>query len=151
MGKIEFWKERIANARKEHHSVYVTSESDWDYIGQVHKEILGNVVSGRVLDAGCGYGRMCEWVKDYTGVDFSPDFIEIAKKKYPSKVFIQADLKELPFKDNEFDWVVCISIKNMIIGNQGGEVWDVIEKELKRVSRRVLLLEYTQPFKYTIL
>jgi len=157
MGKpifdLNFWKERIEGAKKgrEHYSVYVTSDGDWKKLNQVHKDILAKVVSGKVLDAGCGYGRTSEWIDDYVGVDFSPDFIALAQKNYPNKEFVQADLRELPFGNEEFDWAICTSIKEMIVNNMGKSEWDKMEKELKRVAKKVLILEYTEPEKYFIL
>lgn len=149
--KHSFWKERIDNAQLEHYSVYICPESTWEHIGKTHKDILAKTVSGKVLDAGCGYGRASEWIDDYTGVDFSPDFISKAKQKYPNKTFLQADLKALPFKDKEFDWSFCISMKAMVVGQMGIEEWQKMEDELKRVSKKVLLLEYTNPEEYIIL
>lgn len=140
----EFWKERIDGAVKEHYSVYISSDNLWKDIEKCHKEIIEKEIpkGSKVLDAGCGYGRLSEWFDNYTGVDFSPDFIARAEMKYPDKKFVQADLKKLPFKDREFDFAICVSIKNMIIGNLGTVEWWKMEKELKRVAHKVLILEY---------
>ena len=146
-----FWKERIDNADREHYSVFICSDDEWNRIGQIHKDIIQKETSGKVLDAGCGYGRASEWVEDYTGVDFSPDFIELAKSKYPNKTFIQASLKGLPFKDNEFDFAFCISMKAMVVGQMGEKEWDLMEKELKRVAKKLLILEYGNPEQYWII
>lgn len=151
VNSTQFWKHRIDTAQKEHYSVYVTTEEAWKKIGEIHKNIIKQECGGKILDAGCGYGRMSEWVHDYTGVDFSPDFIEIARLKYPDKKFMVADLEALPFKDKEFDWAVCISIKHMIEGNLGKEAWQKMETELKRVAQKVLILEYTEPERYWII
>lgn len=148
----QFWKQRIETARQEHFSVYVTTPESWEIIAQIHKKIIQDLVGNdKVLDAGCGYGRASEWLKNYIGVDFSPDFIELAKQKYPDKTFIQGNLQSLPFKDKEFGWAFCISMKNMIRGNQSPEDWDLMEKELKRVAKKVLILEYTEPERYWII
>jgi ubiquinone/menaquinone biosynthesis C-methylase UbiE len=151
--KKEFWKERIEKAKRgrEHYSVYITSDGDWDYLNKAHEQILKKEGVGRVLDAGCGYGRWSVLFKNYVGVDFSADFIEIAKSKYPDKEFRVADLKQLPFKDKEFDTAFCVSIKEMIVGNLGGAEWELMENELKRVAKQVLLLEYTNPYDYEVL
>jgi len=142
--KLEFWKERIKNAPKDHFSVYITSESDWKRINEAHQEHFKKI-KGRVLDAGCGYGRNSIYFEDYVGVDFSPDFIELAKEKFPDKEFMVANLKSLPFKDKEFDWAFCVSIKAMVKNNLGEEEWLKMEKELKRVAKQVMILEYENP------
>lgn len=112
---------------------------------------MKEVLHGRVLDAGCGYGRSSVYFDDYVGVDFSPDFIAKAKSKYPGKTFIQGNLKELPFKDKEFDWAFCISIKKMIIDNLGEEEWSKMQKELSRVAKKVLILEYEDPEPFEVI
>ena len=139
---IGFWKKRIDGETEIHKTVYVVAKVGWDRIEAYNKKIVQKETSGKILDAGCGYGRMSEWVKDYTGIDFSPDFIALAQKRYPDKKFVIGDLRKLPFKDREFDWAVCISIKNMIQRYVGLEDWDLMEKELKRVAKKVLILEY---------
>lgn len=149
--KVEFWKERIEKAQQEHFSVYVTTEPAWIKIAEIHKKICDQEIGGKVLDAGCGYGRASEWFKDYTGVDFSPDFIEKSRSKYPNKKFVLASLKSLPFQDKEFDWVVCVSIRAMIRNYQGHEHWEEMEKELRRVGKKILILEYTEPERYEII
>jgi ubiquinone/menaquinone biosynthesis C-methylase UbiE len=155
--KLEFWKKRIEDAKqgREHYSVYITKDEHWKLINEVHNELLKELVpeGSRVLDAGCGYGRTSERFdrEHYTGVDFSPDFIEIAKRKYPDKNFVVSDLKKLPFKKGEFDFAVCVSIRKMIVDNLGQEEWDKMQKELKRVAKKVLILEYEDPRPYEII
>jgi ubiquinone/menaquinone biosynthesis C-methylase UbiE len=149
--KIEFWKDRIEKAGRKHYSVYITSEGDWQKINQAHEKILKDECKGKVLDAGCGYGRWSVLFDDYVGTDFSPDFIAIAQKENPTKTFIQADLKALPFKDGEFDVAFCVSIKHMIEGNLGKDAWLEMEKELLRVAKKLVILEYTDPENYDVL
>lgn len=144
VNQIEFWKQRIDTARKEHFSVYVINDSGWDEINKRHKKQLKQFIpqEANVLDAGCGYGRWSELFENYQGVDFSPDFIEKARKKYPDKQFLVANLKKLPFKDLAFDVSFCVSIKKMIVDNLGEVEWKEMEKELLRVSKKILILEY---------
>lgn len=157
MGKpiddINFWKNRIDTAVKPHYAVYVAHEALWNRINLCHKELIEALIpkDAKVLDAGCAYGRSSVFFNNYTGVDFSPDFIAKAKEQYPDKEFIQANLKELPFEDKSFDWAVCISIKTMVSANLGEGEWQQMEKELKRVARKILILEYEDPTTYEIL
>ena len=68
----------------------------------------------RVLDMGCGSGRLFEIAKnknaDFLGIDGSPALIEIAKKKYSEAEFQVADALDMPFPDNHFDKVYSISV-----------------------------------------
>lgn len=154
--KVEFWKERIEDAKTAgllHRSVYKVHPNGWEIISGVHKKVCDNLIfkDSNVLDAGCGYGRLAPWFQHYTGVDFSPEFIALAQESYPNKPFFQADFRELPFEDEEFDWAICVSIREMYIGRKGMDEWLKIEKELKRVAKKVLILEYVEPEKYTII
>lgn len=153
VNKLQFWKDRIETATKEHYSVYVIHDYGWKVILEEHLKIINKHIpkTSKVLDAGCGYGRMSPYFPSYVGVDFSPDFIQRAQDKYPGTMFVQADLKKLPFLDKEFDWAFCISIKAMIESNLGEEEWFNMATELKRVSKHVLLLEYEEPTKYEII
>lgn len=155
--KPEFWKERIARAEKDklyHYSVYLTNPANWEKIAETHKAILQRECPGfRVLDAGCGYGRVSEWFPDnkYFGVDLSPDFITKAKATYPRKQFSQAHLTHLPFPRGAFDIAFCISIRAMTINNLGETAWQEIENELRRVAKKILILEYEDPETYFII
>jgi SAM-dependent methyltransferase len=150
---LDFWKERIERAKREHRNfaVYLTRPEKWKKIEALHASILKSTVSGRVLDAGCGYGRISGLIDDYTGVDFSPDFIEWAKELNPGKTFMVADLKDLPFKDKEFDWAVASSIKEMVVDQGAPGDWDKMAAELKRVAKKVLILKYVDAHEYEIL
>lgn len=151
----EFWKQRIADSRKYgdiHHSVYISNSTLWKSIEETHKKILEPYKDKFVLDAGCGYGRCAPWFKQYTGVDLSPDLLEVARKDHPLKAFYELDLKDLnKFSDKFFDVAFCISIKGMIIGNLGPKAWEPVEKELLRVAQEVLILEYENPEIFTVL
>lgn len=151
--KVDFWKERIETCVKPHYSVYVVHETGWKRINDVHQSLFAKYIpkDAKVLDAGCGYGRWSSLFDNYVGVDFSPDFIKWAKKDHPGTEFLQADLKALPFKDHEFDWAFCVSIKKMIEDNLGEEEWKKMEKELLRVAKKVLILEYEDPYQFTVL
>ena len=156
INKEEFWKARLKkslNFGVIHISVYDTSPEDWERIGKAHQRLLSKYeIEGRVLDAGCGYGRLSEWIQgDYVGVDSSSAFIEKARELYPDQVFFKRDLKKLEFDNRIFDWAVCISMKQMIVDNLGWEEWGKIEDELRRVAKNILILEYSDPFNHEVI
>lgn len=72
----------------------------------------------KVLDLGCGNGRLLQIFKeidiDYTGVDSSEKLIEIAKKTYPSTKFQVADALHLPFPTNHFDKIYSVAVLHHI-------------------------------------
>ena len=68
----------------------------------------------KVLDLGCGNGRLLELLQDkkieYVGLDNSQKLIEIAKEKHPNFQFLVADALSLPFLADSFDKVFSISV-----------------------------------------
>jgi SAM-dependent methyltransferase len=149
----EFWRNRILKAistgKELHTTVYETDPSTWRKIGyKTYKLLDKHLRAGdRFLDAGCGYGAvydfMDRWTNiKYTGVDISPDLIEMAKTRYPSGNFLVADLRQLPFEDQSFDLAFCRSVRGMIIDNLGEETWHQMETELLRVAKQLLTAEY---------
>lgn len=145
-----FWKQRLDQAVLEksiERSVYRCPKEEWDKINAYHLSIIKSIVSDsdQILDAGCGYGRNCSWYSpmQYTGVDFSPDFIAEANRKFPSYSFNVGDLSELWYEDNRFDYSICTSVMIMIVQNCGWFAWEKIQNELLRVSKKgIICLEY---------
>mgnify|MGYP001578208326 CR=1 FL=1 len=72
----------------------------------------------RVLDLGCGNGRLVDLFKDknieYVGVDNSARLIEAARHRYPGKKFLVAGALNLPFPANSFDKVFSIAVLHHI-------------------------------------
>ena len=92
--------------------------------------------SERVLDLGCGNGRLYELFRkkniDYYGIDISERLIEIAKKRYPQAKFWAADALNLPFFDNFFDKVISIAVFHHVPSKQSRLKF---LKEVKRVLK----------------
>lgn len=68
----------------------------------------------KILDVGCGWGRYANRFLqanlEYTGVDYSPQFIELARAAHPGLDFQEMDFQKLAFPDATFDgiWGCCI-------------------------------------------
>ncbi|MFT8870294.1 demethylmenaquinone methyltransferase [Liquorilactobacillus nagelii] len=112
-------------------------------------------VNAQVLDLCCGTGH---WTLDLaratndtgriTGLDFSPQMLELAKAKLAnsnlqSKVrLLQGDAMKLPFADNSFDLVtIGFGLRNVHDAQQ-------VLREMTRVTRpggQVVCLETSQP------
>ena len=73
--------------------------------------LIGDINGKKILDVGCGTGRIVNKLRnmgsDIIGLDISKGMIDIAKKKFPKVKFIEGDIENLPFKDNEFDLVIA--------------------------------------------
>jgi demethylmenaquinone methyltransferase/2-methoxy-6-polyprenyl-1,4-benzoquinol methylase len=101
----------------------------------------------RVLDAACGTGDLAiadmkAGAGKVTGLDFSEQMLERARKKNAAIEWIQGDMLALPFADETFDAAtVGFGVRNV----------DDLElglRELRRVLRpggRLAILEITQP------
>lgn len=72
---------------------------------------------GNILDLGCGNGRnlipFAKKIFDCYGIDFSKNMIKNAKKSFKENKlkakFKQAKLTKIPFKDNYFDYIICLA------------------------------------------
>jgi len=112
MNTVEFYQERLQKAGSDYQLAPGHPDMGWLPIIAGHAKFLNENLKGNetVLDAGCGIGRLAEWFIYYTGVDFVPEFIEEAKRRYPHKTFHCMDVqKPIPFKDKEFDVVIMAS------------------------------------------
>lgn len=65
----------------------------------------------KILDIAFGGGRttkrLLEISSDYTGVDYTPEFVEVVRRKFPAARVLCCDARDLsPFKDETFDFVM---------------------------------------------
>ena len=60
-----------------------TGAAGWEDLGDVRQWLAGTgfTLDGRVLDIGCGTGRLSALCTDYTGVDITPPFVEYARSQ----------------------------------------------------------------------
>jgi ubiquinone/menaquinone biosynthesis C-methylase UbiE len=91
---------------------------DWadiqEKIGRTDYDFVFSTISitpaTKLLDVGCGTGYFCTLASEkganVTGLDATPEFIEVAKKRLPTAKFLVGEMEALPFADNSFD-VVC--------------------------------------------
>jgi len=114
--------------------------------------LTGDVRGLRVLDAGCGAGRIMSDLRDrgarVSGFDLSPAMIEIARERLGAESDLRvADLGEpLPYSDNAFDVVIASLALHYV------ENWASTLAELRRVlvpSGR-LLVSIIHPTVYAV-
>jgi ubiquinone/menaquinone biosynthesis C-methylase UbiE len=73
-------------------------------------EAVGTSAEVRVLDAGCGTGRMSRYVADrgcrVEGVDLSSNMVAMARRDHGDLVFTVGSLTDLPYPDDQFAGVM---------------------------------------------
>ena len=92
-------------------------------------DILGP--NARVLEAGCGTGRMSipllERGLDLVGCDLSSPMLRRFQEKYPAARLAQADATRLPFPTSHFDAVLTVHVMHLI------PAWRDVLREFQRV------------------
>jgi len=94
----KYWAgDNLKNIIPQQHGQY---PEGWDP-AEVLKEIIKDKDLGKVMDFGCGYGRLCHafGCDSYLGVDLNPHAIEAARKAYPGYRFMEINI------DSSFDKV----------------------------------------------
>ncbi len=120
------------------------------WVGQF-LSIVSNLCVGTeaesVLDVGCGEGFVVESILEkksltrIVGIDISTEAIEVAQKMKLDASFLVGSAYELPFKDSEFDMVICTEVLEHL------ENPLVALKEVHRVSKKYAILSVpNEPF-----
>lgn len=98
-------------AEKRHYEVTNGMKKSLRFVEKpIMLSMLPNLDGKRVLLLGCGTAEESELLSQYnpkkiTGIDISEKSILIAKESYPNCDFYVGNILELPFKENEFDFI----------------------------------------------
>ncbi len=98
-------------AKKRHYEVINGMKKSLRFVEKpMMISMLPNIKGKRILMLGCGTAEESERLSRYnpkkiTGIDISEKSIDIAKESYPICDFYVGDMLNLPFKENEFDFV----------------------------------------------
>ncbi|MDI2030100.1 class I SAM-dependent methyltransferase [Saccharopolyspora sp. TS4A08] len=119
MVEQSIWMQKVA-ADPGHSSWYINrmrglAEAGTDLAGEARMIDAMAERGSRVLDAGCGPGRVGGWLAsvghDVVGVDVDPALIEAAKEDHPGPRWVVGDLAELDLAAHgitePFDLIVC--------------------------------------------
>jgi ubiquinone/menaquinone biosynthesis C-methylase UbiE len=162
-----FWKKRIysafATGKDLHTCIYQIDYRVWRRIQtNTAKVLTKHLRSGdSLLDAGCGYGALFECLNDssyptlhkvkYTGVDLSPDLIELGNIRNPKANLICHDLSQPLFDDNTFDFAIMRSVEGMMHDNKQETMYSGMLEQLMRVAKKIIVMEYGDIEGYKIL
>lgn len=102
----------------EYDRMYAAEESHWWYVA-LHDLILARVAREhaekgplRILDAGCGTGRLCQLLAPFgttTGCDLSPRALDFCRTRGLAHVFL-ADLGNADLGENRYDVITAIDV-----------------------------------------
>lgn len=124
----------------DYHNLLLQSlpESYRIWFDEERKYLEKNILKdSNVLEVGSGDGRsifdLIPITKNITGIDHDQNAISEATERfveYPTIKFIQADAVDLPFENDSFDYVVCMTS----FVNFAGKKMEIL-REMKRVLR----------------
>lgn len=125
-------RERII--KRHHHSVWMHGYSPqalyWENrdVQNIRFDVLFEcgVKSGdSVLDVGCGFADLYHYMlakgisTEYTGIDLSPDMIEVAQTKSSDITLFEGDLFDFDPPDKSVDWVMLSGALNEPLQDEG--------------------------------
>lgn len=89
-------------------------QNKWEWIDNY---VYSKPINSKILDIGCGNGRNMEYKNyQFTGVDNCNNFIKICQDKNLN-VYL-ADMTNLPFEDNTFDYIISIASFHHLYTNE---------------------------------
>ena len=126
---MDYWEFVLKNLPESYHKWF-----------EEEKKYLQNIITpdAKVLEVGCGDGRsifdILPVTKNITGIDHDDKAIADAKNNfssYPSIKILKADATKLPFENEEFDFVVCMTTFANFADKRS-----LILEEMKRVLKK---------------
>ena len=113
-------------------------ESYQDWFKKEQEYLERNISkNSSVLEVGCGDGRsifdLLPMTENITGIDHDEKAIQEISRRfidYPSIKFIKADVEHLPFENDSFDYVICMTS----FANFSEKKFQILE-EMKRVLK----------------
>ncbi len=100
----------------------------------------------KIIDIGCGPGNMIQYLPqpvNYLGIDVSEAYIKKAKELMPSGIFFIGDCSRFmnESKFNQADLVMCNGVLHHLNDDEVCEVFNFVEKNIKRSGGRFIAFE----------
>lgn len=149
--ELSRWQQIIA-ANPDHSRNYAERFRKMEQAGQ---DLLGEARlvdamaprGARILDAGCGPGRLDQWLHEQghevVGVDVDQHLIDVANAEHPGPTYLQADLAELDLPARGiaegFDVIVCAgNVMGFLAPSTRREVLARLRAHLREDGRAVI-------------
>ncbi|MDA8098464.1 MAG: class I SAM-dependent methyltransferase [Nitrospiraceae bacterium] len=123
----------------------------WTPQGQIRRyHMLADIAppdelrNASILDYGCGTGDFYRFLKrrgitvKYTGVDINPNFIELAKQKYPECTFRVMDISEDEL-EGYYDYIVICGVFNLNVPGVDNDLRNALVKLFRHCNKGLAL------------
>ncbi len=119
-------------------------DGDFKYLNGFEKDylftIIGDIKGKKVLDIGCGSGRLIGELRlfgaEVTACDISPEMVKRTQQKFPNIKVVEGDIEALPFKDGQFDMVIATFV--IVHLRELQKAFDEVYRVLKKGGRFAL-------------
>jgi SAM-dependent methyltransferase len=97
------------------------------------RDLVDPKPGNRIVDLGCAAGALTDFFSaagaSVVGIDASPMAIKKARSLFPQLEFVEADVQQLPFRDDSFDKAVA----GDLVEHLDDETFGAMLRELRRV------------------
>ena len=96
-------------------------------------EYVQPTAGARILEIGCGPGSIVGYLppSDYLGFDLSPEYIELAKRRFPKARFVCERVSEFSLaKEQSFDMVLAIGIVHHLEDAEARQLFQIAHDAL---------------------
>jgi cyclopropane fatty-acyl-phospholipid synthase-like methyltransferase len=120
----------------------------WNVVGgHAEAKVLVNEyvqprVGARILEIGCGPGSIVNSLppSDYLGFDLSPEYVEMARRRFPKARFVCERVSEFSLaKEQSFDVVLAIGIVHHLENAEARQLFQIAHKALKLGGKLVTM------------
>lgn len=106
------------------------------FIDCQERNILDRLLTNKkeeILDLACGTGRLLNYAS--IGVDASAKMIEMARKKFPEKTFLQNEANQITLQDNAVDTIISFHFFMHLDHSKINQVLEESHRVLKKNGR----------------
>ncbi len=99
-------------------------------------------VGARILEIGCGPGTVvsCLPPSDYLGFDLSPEYVEMARRRFPKARFVCERVSEFSLaKEQSFDVVLAFGVVHHLEDAEARQLFQIAHEALKPGGKLVTM------------